>query len=261
MDVKNEKERKFFDAFTTLRLGEELASLFEDTVIEHIVQNKVKNRLKIFLASGHIITKPQIKTVEREIERQLFRDSGTEVFIFERFELPKQYDLKYIFSEYRDGLFEELKSDNRFIYAALKACNLSLSEDNHIVISADRSLVLDYIEKQISTFLEDVFLTRFNINIIVEYEYKDQQKPKGYISREEREKAEIAYIKQTMATLGENRVSEEQAIDDSYAMDRSETTGNSEALEAGGKNNSQKAKKTKKTKKTQMNPFQMSRNK
>ncbi|MCR4657434.1 MAG: PolC-type DNA polymerase III [Lachnospiraceae bacterium] len=205
MDVKNEKERKFFDAFTTLKLNEELSSLFEDTVIEHIVHNKSKNRLKIYLASGHILTKPQIIKVEKEIKRQLFSNSETEVFIFERFELSDRYDLSSIFSEYRDGLFEELKSNNRFVYAALKACGISVSEDNHIVISADRNFIQDFIEKQISGFLEDVFLERFNINVTVDYEYKDLPKRKGYISREERERAERILIKQTLSGMnGEN---------------------------------------------------------
>ena len=96
MDVKNEKERKFFEAFKTLKLKEELSALFDDTVIEHIVHNKTRNRLKIFLSSDHIITKPQIKKVEREIEKQLFPGSHTAVSIYERFELPQKYSLQYI---------------------------------------------------------------------------------------------------------------------------------------------------------------------
>ncbi len=186
MDVRNDKEKKFFEAFKTLKLDEELFSLFEDTLIEHIVYNKTRKRLKIFLLSGHIIPKAGILRTQKEIERQLFRQDRTEVVIYERFELPEDYDLKRVLSEYGEGIFEELKLYDRFIYTALSNSDISAAQGNRISITVDRSLMQDYFEREIRDFLERVFLERFSIPIAVDYIYKALPRSKGYVPKEQR---------------------------------------------------------------------------
>ncbi len=240
MDTKNERERKFFDAFRSLRLREDLASLFEDTVVEHLVHNREKDRLKVFIASDHIITKSKIKAVEREIKRQLFKEAGTEVRIYERFELPGSYTLKNILSEYGDDLFEELKARDRFLYTALKGGGLSLSEDNHIVLGVDRGLMQAYFEKQISDFFEKVFLERFNIQVDVDYEYREMPKPSGYLSREERGRLDMVNINSESEEDQSSGEEQENATGSSpeNAGTARKKAGNSSRQDKGGKETS-----------------------
>ena len=189
MDLGNKTEKSFFEAFRTLKLDQELASLFSTTIIEHVVINRKSNRLKILLFSDHIITRPRIRAVEKEIKRQLFKDTGTEVLICERFGLPESMGLCDILREYGDGLLEEIKDRDRIIYAAVKKSGIRLSGEDEITITVDRGLIQDYIEKEIRDIFESAFLERFDVQVSVKFEYKSLPRSRGYVPADRRQGA------------------------------------------------------------------------
>ncbi|MBQ7562605.1 MAG: PolC-type DNA polymerase III [Lachnospiraceae bacterium] len=208
MEVKNSREKKFFEAFRTLELTNGLSGMLKDTVIEHIIHHKGEDRIKIFLRSDHIIGREELTQAEKEIEKQLFQGKQTAVRIYERFELPKRYDLSAIFDEYRDSLLFEIRCLDRLLYTVFKNAEAKVSSDC-ITLGLDNQMTQAVLEQKLSSYFERIFSERFQLPVEVRYTYRSMKRQKGYVSSASRFENELqlirfSYEKQKEGAVGES---------------------------------------------------------
>ncbi|MCR4923640.1 MAG: PolC-type DNA polymerase III [Lachnospiraceae bacterium] len=201
MDVKDKRERKFFDAFKTLKLNNELSLVFEDTVIEHIINNKTQEVIKIFLVSDHLIKKYDIKKLEKEIKRQLFANNSYSVKIYEHFDLPQDYSVQGIMEEYKDSLYDEIRNYDGFLHYVLSKGRIEYPAKDQIKLTLDRSSLNKYFEEEINRIFDKVFTERFNRPVTVSYVYEEIEDKSSYITAEDKLKGAIREIQNSLPAV------------------------------------------------------------
>ncbi|MCR5788506.1 MAG: PolC-type DNA polymerase III [Lachnospiraceae bacterium] len=216
MDINLDKEKTFFEAFRTLRLSGELTAVFSDTVVERLVYRKKNDRLCVYLRSGHLIEKAQIREAEEALKRQVLSGRVTKVRIYEHFLLPKVYDTETILQEYKKSLYEEIREYDRFLYTALSRSPVTVTADNHLLFAVDPSIMQKEFEEEIRDIFEKVFLDRFNLEINVDFAYEELPRLKGYVSPEIRLASELKLMgfSETKPLPGQNaeNVPDEEAL-------------------------------------------------
>ena len=101
--------KPFFEVFPTLKIDGSLHDRLEQVSVERVSASRRRDSMHVYLLSGRLIQKKDIRKAEEEIKRQLFQNAAVSVKIHERFELSAQYTTENLMDVYRDSILEELK--------------------------------------------------------------------------------------------------------------------------------------------------------
>ena len=100
---------KFFEVFEGIKLDDRLNALMEETSIEKLTTDSQKTLLRVYLSSPRLIERKDIFMVQEAVFKQKMAFSGTEVKIYERFQLPASYTVQKVYDAYRDSIIFSIK--------------------------------------------------------------------------------------------------------------------------------------------------------
>lgn len=174
--------KRFFDVFPTLQVEKEIAYLFEEVEVTKVTTTSLKDRLKIYFLSTHLIPKIYVYHMEEMIRTQLFGRTPISIHIVEKYQLSEQYTPENLMKEYRDSILEELKEKSAVEYNMFLNARCTFEEEDILCLTLEDTIVAKGKQDSIVQLLEEVFCERCNIPIEVRvfYEKAKESKHKKY---------------------------------------------------------------------------------
>lgn len=166
-------EKRFFEVFPTLELENDMAGIFNDAVITHLVMNSAKTSIKIYIRFGRLVGRKIIVYAENEIKRQIRPFFGMEVTICERFELSTLHTPQTILEEYRDSILYEIEHQNMIKYQIFKDAQVEVYDDHNIKMTVQDTFVTRQFAQEIADMLQDMMENRFGFDSDIEIIYKE----------------------------------------------------------------------------------------
>ena len=108
----------FRKAFPSLDLSPEVQALLDNCVVDRLIVNGDKTRMRIYISSENWIGKRYIYEIGEAISEQIFENVKMEISIVERFKLSSQYTPKNFYRVYRKSMLLELKTVSPLLYQA-----------------------------------------------------------------------------------------------------------------------------------------------
>lgn len=161
---------KFFDVFDELDVSKSLADLFEEVEVIRVVASRSKDEIKIYVRSQRIISYANVKKMAEQIKRQLFPRMHKSIELYDNYILSAQYTPEKLFPIYKDSIYEELKERSILEFNALKASEV-LFDGDRITLRIQDSFLIRKVSNDIKSYLEDIYLGRFNFDITVTFDY------------------------------------------------------------------------------------------
>ena len=234
--------KEFLEVFPTLKLNKQLTDLFGEVSIERVTTNRLKDSLRVYILSGHLIEKKSVFEMENQIKNQLFPNVWMKVKIQERFNLSSQYDLKNLMELYRDSILLELEQFDHILYMIFKKSKIVITE-NQLELIAEDSVPVREKENQLIGIIEKVVCERCGLNAKVLMTYQEIQtaaKNKEDDILFAREVEEIA--KRAGINQGEQADSVSEEEKDEKIKDQEEGVPDKSNLSNTAKENSEKQK-------------------
>ena len=165
--------KPFFEVFPTLEIKGKLHDMMEQASVERVSATKSRDRMSIYLYSTRLILKEDIRTVEREIKKQLFPTAVMAIRIFERFELSSQYTPENLMEVYRESILGELREYSHIEYNAFRTAEIAYPETGKMVLTIDDTVINHSIEAELVRVLEKIFVERCGLQVIILVEYRE----------------------------------------------------------------------------------------
>ncbi len=194
-------ENKLFrEVFPGLKLGKDLDDLIGQTKVEKITMFKSKKKMVISISSHNLIAKQLIYKAEEMLSEFVFGKSGETCEIKEFFVLSKQYNLPQLTNIYKDSFLEEIKRLSYVDYRILKRGEWFFNENIVTLALEDTNLAKSH-SNVIKEYLETTYKERFGMEVVVGFDFTDEQKSSLRAANEERLKQELLAIEQANAEL------------------------------------------------------------
>ncbi len=164
--------KPFFEVFPTLKVDDELHSMFGGVEVSKVTTNSDRDFIKVHLLSRYLIPKRYVYGVERKLKEQLFGRTHIQVEVKEQYDLSEQYTPENLMNEYFDSLLVELDQRSVVERRMLQNSSYQFQEENILCLTLQDSIVAQGKRESITAYLTDVFSHRFGrpIEIRVLYE-------------------------------------------------------------------------------------------
>lgn len=192
--MMDEQHKRFFSVFPDLKLREDMMSLMGLVNVEKIATNHSKNALKVYVVSTRIISRKDIKYLEREMERQLFGNTDVRVVISEKYVLSRQYNPKNLWTEYSESIYDELKSMNIVMYNMLRKSDVEFEDDDTMKLTLEESVLGKTKESELKRYIEEVITNRCGLPVNISIEYKEHTESRFRKQQEQKVENEVAEI-------------------------------------------------------------------
>lgn len=228
-------KRLFKDVFFDLRLDKKIEELISNTEVEKITMFKSEKRMVISLVSQVLIAKQYIFKAEQALSEHIFGRGIGSCVIEDRYELSKQYNLKSLTNIYKDSFLEEIKSFSHVGYRLLKKAEWYF--DGNILTLALEDISLARSQSGIiKSYLETTYKNRFGMEVVVGFDYTEEQKVSLRAANERKLQQELMAIEamnkqneNTASDLGdESKAGENNKSDETLQTD-GQTDKNTEA--------------------------------
>ncbi len=166
----------FGEVFPTLKLSGNLKMLFKEVEVTKVATTSLKDKLKIYISSRHLLYKNNVYEVENMIKNQLFGKSDIEIQIVESFQLSEQYTIKNIMKDYKESIVIELSKENVLVGSMFQRSECIFEEPNKLKLILMKSIISEGKCDIIVETVRDVFENRCNMSIQIEVEYKEFDK-------------------------------------------------------------------------------------
>ena len=186
--------KRFFDVFPTLQVEKEIADLFEEVEVMKVTTTSLKDRLKIYFVSMHLIPKPYVYHMEQMIKEQLFARTQISIQIVERYQLSEQYTPENLLREYRNSILEELKERSAVEYNMFLNAKCTFENENILCLTLEDTIVARGKQESIVELLEEVFNERCNIPVEIRTLYSEVKESRHKKYNEIRLQQEIQAI-------------------------------------------------------------------
>ncbi len=186
--------KRFFDVFPTLQVEKEIADLFEEVEVMKVTTTSLKDRLKIYFVSMHLIPKTYVYHMEQMIKEQLFARTQISIQIVERYQLSEQYTPENLLREYRDSILEELKERSAVEYNMFLNAKCTFENENILCLTLEDTIVARGKQESIVELLEEVFNERCNIPVEIRTLYSEVKESRHKKYNEIRLQQEIQAI-------------------------------------------------------------------
>ncbi len=169
-------DKLFFDVFPTLKLKGNLENLLKEVVVTKVATTSLKDRLRVYITSRHLIFKKNIWEVEKQIKGQLFAQANIQIQIVEKYELSQQYTPENLMKEYGDSIEQELEQENVMVASIFKHSTCKFEEDGVLLLEMQDSIVAEGVADIIIEKLQTVFCERCNLPIQIKIAYVETKK-------------------------------------------------------------------------------------
>ena len=186
--------KRFFDVFPTLQVEKEIADLFEEVEVMKVTTTSLKDRLKIYFVSMHLIPKTYVYHMEQMIKEQLFARTQISIQIVERYQLSEQYTPENLLREYRNSILEELKERSAVEYNMFLNAKCTFENENILCLTLEDTIVARGKQESIVELLEEVFNERCNIPVEIRTLYSEVKESRHKKYNEIRLQQEIQAI-------------------------------------------------------------------
>lgn len=241
-------ERKpFLTVFPDFICTRDLEKMLEQVFVTEIIIKKSEKTMFVTIESNIIIDKAEIFKIE-DILTEIVTLGKIRVRIKEHFLLSQQYDLKTLVDFYKNSILEEIKDQSKVEYRFLKNAEWFVN-DNILTLTLDDSFVTKGRSDEIKKYLENMFKERFQYDVMVGFDYTEEQK--DAIRRANRHKYELE-IEEIMSkqqpSQSESPTEDGSSSDDSKKEHSSEekkkeAPKETKKEEAGSKDSSKNEKK------------------
>ncbi len=178
------ESKAFFEVFPTLKLPSEMQGLFNAVRIKKILRSRDRKEFHIYALSNSVIDKETVFRVQRELNRQIFKNTGVTPKIHESFSLNGDFSTDGVFESYRESMELELREEYPIINQLYRNSEISCS-GNTIFLSVPEKMIFgkeaERYAYELSEYFSNVFNLRFGIKTEVRLSYS-----KGEISLERR---------------------------------------------------------------------------
>ncbi len=202
--------KRFFDVFPTLQTEKEIEGLFEGVEVTKVTTTSLKDRLKIYFLSTHLIPKVYIYQMEQMIREQLFARTPISIQIVERYQLSEQYTPENLLREYRDSILEELKEKSAVEYNMFLNAKCTFENESILCMTLEDTIVAKGKQDSIVELLQEVFNERCNVPVEVRVLYEKAKESKHKKYNEIRLQQEIRAIVEGNESRRKEHVEEEK---------------------------------------------------
>ncbi len=109
--------------------------------VAKVTTTSLKDCLKIYLLSTHLIRKATIFDMETQIKEQLFGRTPIEIHILESFILSSQYTPENLMREYRESILDELKERSMVEYNMFLNTKYRFEEERILCLTMEDSVI------------------------------------------------------------------------------------------------------------------------
>ena len=170
--------KKFFDVFPTLKVNQEMRTLFEDVEVTKVATNSDRTYLHVHLFSMHLIQKRYIYAMETAIKEQLFALNLIQIRMVEQYQLSGQYTPENLLREYRESILLELKKRSVVEHNMFANAKFHFEEDKILCIEFEDNIVAEGKAEAILTLLKEVFEERCHVPVDIRVIYHEAKKSK-----------------------------------------------------------------------------------
>ena len=214
--------KKFFDVFPTLKVNQEMQSLFADTEVTKVSTNSDRSYLHIHFLSQHLIKKSMVYSMETAIKEQLFGTSQIRVQIIEAYQLSEQYTPENLMREYRDSILLELKQRSIVEHNMFANAKYRFEDGNTLLLQFEDTIVAEGKAEAILALLREVYEVRCNIPIDIGVEYEKAKKSKMQEHNAMRLQQEVNAIVEQNAAKQEEADAEKKAEQEAKKAEKEE---------------------------------------
>ncbi|MEG2608397.1 MAG: PolC-type DNA polymerase III [Lachnospiraceae bacterium] len=190
----------FFEVFPTLKMEREVRGMFEEVEVTKVSTTSLRNHIKVYIMSTHLIPKNQLCEVELMIKDQLFSRARLSVEVIERFHLSEQYSPENLMNAYRDSMIYELKQKSALECNMFQNAKCSFQNKNILCLEMADNIVAEGKKTSIVEYLEEVFNHRCNMSIEVRIIYRELKESKYQKNNEIRLQQEVDTIMDVQRT-------------------------------------------------------------
>ncbi|MDO5574644.1 MAG: PolC-type DNA polymerase III [bacterium] len=201
--------KPFFEVFVTLKLNSELSMLFSGVEVERVVSTSHKDILKIYLHSDHLITKQNIRAVEREIKNQLFAGAKMQVKIMEHFTLSSQYTPENLMEVYGESIRMELKDYNHFDYNLFYHATIEYPEEQVMLLTIEDTLIAQKRSEGLLQILNQMINERCGLQTDIRIAYKNAAPSKARANAQLKVQEQITQIASNLQTEEDTQAAEQ----------------------------------------------------
>ena len=126
--------KPFLEVFQTLKLDPHTKEELTDVQVEKISTTEKRDLVRIYLSSNRLIEKSDVVKAEKEIKKQLFKETNLTVKIYERFFLSAQYTPQNLLEMYKDSIMLEFKNYDPIEYTVLKSADFEFPEKDRVTL-------------------------------------------------------------------------------------------------------------------------------
>ena len=159
--------KAFFDVFPTLRVNRQLSELFAETQVEKLTTDRMRTALRIRLSSRHLIHRRYADEMQREIARQVLKDTGRKVLITERYELSSQYTPRHLMDAYRDSIAYEINGFSPVLGRVFREAKISYPDGGHVVLTLHDNCFARDGEERLLKGLTSIFEERCGVPAVM----------------------------------------------------------------------------------------------
>ena len=170
--------KRFFDVFPTLKVNEELRTLFADVEVTKVASNADRDYLRVHILSTHLIGKRYIYTMETAIKEQLFGMNRIRIQLIEVYQLSGQYTPENLLREYRDSILLELKQRSIVEHNMFATAKYHFEGNNILCLEFEDTIVAEGKAEAIVSLLKEVYEERCQIPVDIRILYHEAKKSK-----------------------------------------------------------------------------------
>ncbi len=170
--------KRFFEVFPTLKVNQEISTLFADVQVTKVATNADRSYLHVHFLSTHLISKKYIYAVEEAIKEQLFATSLIRIAFVETYQLSGQYTPENLMREYRESILLELKQRSIVEHNMFAKAKVHFENDNILCLEFEDTIVAQGKAEAILALIKDVYQVRCNIPIDIRVKYHKAEKSK-----------------------------------------------------------------------------------
>ncbi|MCR4590131.1 MAG: PolC-type DNA polymerase III [Lachnospiraceae bacterium] len=166
--------KRFTDVFPTLKLPSELQELILGVRINKILRSRDRKGFHIYAESPAVIRKDYIYRIERELQKQVFNNTGVKPRIHESFRLNGEFTAENIMEIYRESIALELREDYPIINQLFRNSDISV-EDNTVFLDVPSEMIFgkeaERMAYSLSEYFSNVFNKRFSVKTEIRLDF------------------------------------------------------------------------------------------
>ena len=133
----------FFEVFPTLKVSEDMRTLFGDVEVTKVATNPDRTYLHIYFLSAHLLEKRAVYEMERTIKEQLFAQTMIYVELVESYQLSSQYTPENLLREHRESILLELKKRSIVEHNMFANAKCTFGDGNVVILEFEESIVAE----------------------------------------------------------------------------------------------------------------------